>query len=87
MVKVAKLKLQCRVHNIYLQKKIKLNKVFTEKKYLQKKTKENLKFPPSDIFLFFPYPSLPPLLLPLGISYFLQNILKHTFSKEIIGTP
>ena len=24
MVKVAKLKLQCRVHNIYLQKKIKL---------------------------------------------------------------
>ena len=46
MVKVAKLsshklKLQCRVHNIYLQK-IKLNKVFTEKK-----TTCNLKFPPS----------------------------------------
>ena len=46
MVKVAKLsshklKLQCRVHNIYLQK-IKLNKVFTEKK-----TTWNLKFPPS----------------------------------------
>ena len=38
MVKVAKLsshklKLQCRVHNIYLQK-IKFNKVFTEKKQL-----------------------------------------------------
>ena len=37
MVKVPKLKLQCRVHNIYLQKKIKLNKVFTEKMYLQEK--------------------------------------------------
>ena len=60
MVKVAKLKLQCRVHNIYLQKKIKLNKVFTEKKYLQKKNKRKLKIPTLFIFLFFPYPSFPP---------------------------
>ena len=59
MVKVAKLKLQCRVHNIYLQKN-KLNKVFTEKKYLQKKTKENLKFPPSSSSSSSPTPHSPP---------------------------
>ena len=59
MVKVAKLsfhklKLQCRVHNIYLQK-IKLNKVFTEKNNLK------LKIPTLFLFLlFFPYPSFPP---------------------------
>ena len=86
MVKVAKLsfhklKLQCRVHNIYLQK-IKLNKVFTEKNNLK------LKIPTLFLFLlFFPYPSFPPWsfsLLPFDISC---KILKHTFSKKIIGTP
>ena len=41
MVKVATLKLLCRVHNIYLQKKIKLNKVFTGKKvFTEKKQKK-----------------------------------------------
>ena len=74
MVKVAKLsshklKLQCRVHNIYLQK-IKLNKVFTEKK-----TTCNLKFPPSSSSSSSsPTPHSPLVLLPLGVLYFLQNI-------------
>ena len=85
MVKVAKLKLQCRVHNIYLQK-YKLNKVFTEKKYLQKKNKRKLKIPTLFIFLFFPYPLFPPSFSPLAFDISCK-ILKHTFSKEIIGTP
>ena len=82
MVKVAKLKLQCRVHIkfIYVQK---INKTIYKK---ENKTIYNLKFPPSSSSSFFPTPHSP-LLLPLGIWYFLQNILKHTFSKEIIGTP
>ena len=83
MVKVAKLsshklKLQCRVHNIYLQKKI--NKVFTEK------NKRKLKIPILFIFLFFPYPSFPPSFSPFAFDISCK-ILKHTFSKEIIGTP
>ena len=74
MVKVAKLsshklKLQCRVHNICLQK-TKLNKVFTEKK-----TTCNLKFPPLPLPPLLPLPHISPLvLLPLGVLYFLQNI-------------
>ena len=81
MVKVAKLsshklKLQCRVHNIYLQK-IKLNKVFTEKNNLK------LKIPTLFLFLlFFPYPSFPPWSFsPLAFDISCK-ILKHTFSKK-----
>ena len=59
MVKVAKLKLQCRVHNIYLQKNNKLNKVFTEKSIYRKKTKENLKFQPSSSSSSSPTPHSP----------------------------
>ena len=89
MVKVAKLsshklKLQCRVHNIYLQKK-KLNKVFTEKSIYIKKNKRKLKIPTLFTFLFFPYPSFPPSFSPLTFDISCK-ILKHTFSKEIIGT-
>ena len=76
MVKVAKLKLQCRVHNIYLQKKIKLNKVFTEKK-----TKENLKFPPSSSSSSSPTPHSPPPSPPWHL------IFPAKYFKEIIGTP
>ena len=88
MVKVAKLsshklKLQCRVHNIYLQK-IKLNKVFTEENNLK------LKIPTLFLFLlFFPYPSFPPprSFSPLASFDISCKILKYTFSKKIIGTP
>ena len=87
MVKVAKLsshklKLQCRVHNIYLQK-IKLNKVFTEKKTIC-----NLKFPSSSSSSSSsPSPhSLPWSFSPLAF-YISCKILKHTFSKNIIRTP
>ena len=86
MVKVAKLsshklKLQCRVHNIYLQK-IKLNKVFTEKT-----TTCNLKFPPSSSSSSSsPTPHSPRSFSPLAF-YISCKILKHTFSKNIIGTP
>ena len=45
MVKLATLKLRCRVHNIYLQKKIKLNKVFTGKKVFTEKKQIKLKIP------------------------------------------
>ena len=86
MVKVAKLsshklKLQCRVHIIYLQK-IKLNKVFTEKK-----TTCNLKFPPSSSSSSpTPHPPPPRSFSPLAF-YISCKIFKHTFSKNIIGTP
>ena len=79
MVKVAELKLKCRVHNIYLQKKKLI--IFTIFTFTEKKT--NLKFPPSSSSSSSTPGS--PLLLPLNVRYFLQNILKHTFSKEIIG--
>ena len=45
-------------------------KINQKKDYLQ--TKETLKFPPSSSSS--PTPPSPPLLLPLGIWYFLQNI-------------
>ena len=51
------------------------------KSIYRKKTKENLKFPPSSSSSSSPTPCSS-LLLPLGIWYFLQNILKHTFSKQ-----
>ena len=91
MVKVAKLsshklKLQCRVHNIYLQNKNKLNKVLTEKSIFRKKNKRKLKIPTLFIFLFFPYPLLPPSFSPLAFDISCK-ILKHTFSKGIIRTP
>ena len=50
--------------------------------YLHKK-KTTLKIPPSSSSSSSSPTPHSPLLLPIGIWYFLQNILKHTFSKEI----